>query len=73
MKKNSFLINKTPTLIEYSAFFGSIQIFRYLYQNRVEVFSTIWLYAIHGKNPEIIHFLEENNILPSDKSYQKCL
>ena len=29
---NSFLLNKNPTLIEYSAFCGSIQIFKYLYK-----------------------------------------
>ena len=32
---NSFLINKEPTLIEYAAFFGSIQIIRYLKYNNV--------------------------------------
>ena len=28
---NSYLLNNNPTLIEYAAFFGSIQIFKYLY------------------------------------------
>ena len=46
---NSFLINRTPTMIEYSAFFGSFQIFQYLLTNEVEVDSNLWLYAIHGK------------------------
>ena len=32
---NSFLLNKMPTMIEYSAFFGSIQIFQYLYRCNV--------------------------------------
>lgn len=59
---NKFLINKSPTLIEYATFFGSIQIFKYLYQNGVELQSSLWMYAIHGNNPEIIHFLEENHI-----------
>ena len=70
---NSFLINQNPTLIEYSAFFGSIQILRFLYQNQVELTSSLWIYSIHGHNPEIIHFLEENQIQPSDGTYQECL
>ncbi|KAK8835164.1 hypothetical protein M9Y10_018335 [Tritrichomonas musculus] len=68
---NSFLINQNPTLIEYSAFFGSIQILRFLYQNQVELTSSLWIYSIHGHNPEIIHFLEENQIQPSDGTYQE--
>ncbi|KAK8838677.1 hypothetical protein M9Y10_032714 [Tritrichomonas musculus] len=57
---NLFLIDKNPTLIEYSAFYGSIQIFKYLYQKNLELDHSIWLYAIHGKNAEIIRFLEEH-------------
>ena len=71
---NSFLIKNEPTtLIEYSAFFGSIQIFKYLYLNQVKLTSSLWIYAIHGRNPEIIHFLEENHIKPKDKTYKGCL
>ena len=32
-----------------------------------------WLYAIHGRNPEIIYILNENNIKPKDDSYKNCL
>lgn len=56
---NSFLIGKNITLIEYTVFFGSIQIFNYLYKNGVELSSSLLPYAIHGNNPEIIHLLEE--------------
>ena len=70
---NSFLEKKKPTLIEYSAFFGSIQIFRFLIQNQVELVPSLWLYAIHGRNPDIIHILEENHIYPNDKTYLECL
>ena len=70
---NSFLIDRNPTLIEYSAFFGSIQIFKYLYLNNVELSSSLWIYAIHGRNPEIIHILEENDIKPEDISYRECI
>ncbi|KAK8838612.1 hypothetical protein M9Y10_032646 [Tritrichomonas musculus] len=70
---NSFLQNKKLTLIEYSAFFGSIQIFRFLFQNQVSLARSLWLYAIHGENPDIIHFLEENQIHPKDENYKECL
>ena len=61
---NSYLLKKIPTLIEYSAFFGSTQIFKYLYtniqmNNEYVQGSSLWLYSIHGRNPEIINFLEE--------------
>ena len=55
---NEFLIDKTPSLIEYAVFFGSIQIFRYLIFNKVEMTPSLWLYTIHSRNPEIIHLLE---------------
>ena len=31
----------------------------------------MWIYAIHGQNPEIFQILEANHIEP--KSYEKCL
>ena len=52
------------TLIEYAAFFGSIQIFQYLQMNGVELTQSLWLFVIHGQNPELIHRLEENHIEP---------
>lgn len=70
---NSFLLNKNPTLIEYAVFFGSIQIFQYLRLNNVELKPSLWLYAIHGRNADLIHLLEESQVKPKDKSYQECL
>ena len=69
---NLFLLkNKKPSLIEYAAFFGSIQIFRYLLFNKVELPPSLWLYAIHSKNSEIIHILEEYEVdLPKNKLYE---
>ena len=59
------------TLIEYAVFFGSVQIFKYLYKNDVEHTKSLWLYAIHGRNEEIIHILEENKIdLKNAKKYK---
>ena len=65
---NLFLLGKKTTLIEYSAFFGSIQIYRYLKLNGVELTPSLWLYAIHGNNPEMIHLLEEDHVEMEDKS-----
>ncbi|KAK8899591.1 hypothetical protein M9Y10_001907 [Tritrichomonas musculus] len=70
---NSFLLDKELTIIEYAAFFGSIQILKYLFLNGIELNQSLWIYAIHGKNPEIIHFLEENHIKPIDITYTECL
>ena len=58
---NSFLLkNNKTTLIEYAAFMGAAQIVKYLFLNGAKVKSSIWLYAVHGDDAEIIHFLEEN-------------
>ena len=59
-------------MIEYAMFFGSIQIVKYLQLNDVDLNPSLWLYAIHSNNPELIHFLEENHVLPDDGTYQKC-
>ncbi|KAK8875988.1 hypothetical protein M9Y10_006171 [Tritrichomonas musculus] len=67
---NLMLIEKKPSLIEYAAFFGSIQIFNYLRLNNVPLTKFLWFYAIHSGNPELIYLLERQNI--SDISYEKC-
>ena len=68
---NAFL-NKKQTLrsggiglIEYAAFFGLIQIFTFLKNEGVELTPSLWPYAIHGKNAELIHLLENNNVKPT--------
>ena len=71
---NSFLLKqKEVSLIQYASFFGSVQIFKFLQFNGVELNPSLWFYAIHGQNPEIIHILEDNHIEPSDKTYEECL
>ena len=73
---NLFLIESNKnnlTLIKYAAFFGSIQIFKYLLLNKVELTPQLWIYAIHGKNADIIHFLEEYKIEPPKKNYKESL
>ena len=76
---NSFLIknqiesedNNGVSLIEYAAFFGSIQIIKYLQLQGVELTSSLWIYAIHSQNAELIHFLEDCDVEPS-VSYEEC-
>lgn len=70
---NLFLLKNESSMIEYSAFFGSIQIFRFLILNGVELPSLLWLYVIHGRNPDLIHALEENCIKPVNDSYDICI
>ena len=71
---NEFLLNQNYTsIIEYAAFYGSIQIFQYLKYNDVKLHPYLWLYAIHSNNAEIIHHLEENEIESFDMSYYDCL
>ena len=69
---NRFLYDKEVTLIEYAAFFGSIQIFQYLKYNNVPLTSSLWLFAIHSNSAEMIHLLEENDIKPTDKTFKQC-
>ena len=70
---NSLLTKIKPTLIEYAAFFGSIQIFKYLYLNKVDLKPSLWIYGIHSAHPEIINILEENHIQPKDETYFECI
>ncbi|KAK8882884.1 hypothetical protein M9Y10_045528 [Tritrichomonas musculus] len=70
---NSFLMNKETTIFEYSAFFGSIQIFNYLLLNKVTPTPSLWMYAIHSNNPEMIYAIERLQIKPEDPSYEECL
>ena len=70
---NSFLLKNTPTLIEYSAFFGSIQILTYLEKNGVKLGPSLWLYAIHSQNAELIHLLEESDLELEKSLREKCL
>ncbi|KAK8880425.1 hypothetical protein M9Y10_003097 [Tritrichomonas musculus] len=69
---NKFLIGKKVSLIQYAAFFGSIQIFQYLRYNNVKLSPSLWLFAIHSNNAEMINLLEESQIKPDDDTYKKC-
>ncbi|KAK8835835.1 hypothetical protein M9Y10_040383 [Tritrichomonas musculus] len=74
LETNLYLrINDSPTLIEYSAFYGSIQIFQYLRLNGAELDPSLWLYAIHGNNPDLIHLLEEFHVKPENNGFSDCV
>ncbi|KAK8845749.1 hypothetical protein M9Y10_020667 [Tritrichomonas musculus] len=66
---NSFLIKNKANLIDYSAFFGSIRIFKYLLKMNVTQSPSLMLYAIHGNNYQIIHILEDNKTDIDDNDY----
>lgn len=69
---NVFLIeNENQKPIEYAAFYGSVKIFKYLVGQKCTMDPKLWLYAIHGRNAEIIHILEEYQIKPSN--LKECL
>ncbi|KAK8883271.1 hypothetical protein M9Y10_045922 [Tritrichomonas musculus] len=79
---NPFLIKKQinsksvedekVSLIEYAAFYGAIQIFKYLQLNNALLTPKLWYFVIHGKNGELIHLLEDNKIKPK-KSFKSLL
>ena len=70
---NSYLLDREPILLEYSAFNGSLQIFNYLIQNikKEEVKPKIFSYAVHGLNNEIIHQLENFYLLTEIQNQQQ--
>lgn len=70
---NSFLLSKTPTLIEYSAFCNSIKVFNYLQSRNVELSSSLWIFAIHGQSNDVINLLRKNKVAPKDKTYKECV
>ena len=72
-ESNSILNEKPHTLIEYGAFYGSIQVVKYLWLKHVELSPSLWIYGIHSNNAELIHFLEENHVEPPKGNYQECL
>ena len=64
---NPFLTNKKVSLIEYVAFFGSINIFKYLLNHGIKAGPSLWEFAVHGRNNDIINLLKEKKIEPKNK------
>lgn len=44
----------------------------YLFYSKAELTPSLLFYSIHSNNPEIISFIESNNIPPSE-NYKQCL
>lgn len=71
---NQFLIPGLHSLIEYAAFYGSVQIFQYLISNGAELTSDIWKYAIHSQNLKMIQILIENHVeLPINECCKEAI
>lgn len=60
--ETNLLLHIRPTLIQYAAFYGSIKIFKYLLLNNVNLSPSLWFYAVHSNNAELIHILEEKKV-----------
>lgn len=67
---NAVLMNNQITLIEYAAFYGSLQIFKYLYYNHAQIPPLICNFAVYSDNSELIKFLEENEIKEKKVFYE---
>ena len=67
-----FLLTAQPTIIQYAAFFGSIRIFDYLLNNKVDFDHSLWLYAIHSNNPEMIYKIEDLKLNFDKSFYIRC-
>lgn len=65
--------NSGISLIEYAAFFNSTQIFKFLFEHKVKLMPSLWIYAIHGDSKELFHFLEDHHLEIEDKSYKQFL
>lgn len=57
-----FIDDEEPTLIEFASYFGSINCFKFLYQNIQKLPESISDYAIAGGNYEIIHLIEQSQV-----------
>lgn len=54
--------NKGINLIEYASFYGSFKIMQFLIKKTEKIDPKLWIYAVHGNNVKMIHFLEEHQI-----------
>ena len=70
---NSLLIKKKPTLIEYTTFFGSLNIFNYLIEKQIELKPSLWIYSIHSQKEELINLLHDKNVQYPNNSIQSCI
>ena len=60
-------------IIENASFFGSMEIINFLISEKVNLLPSMWKYSIHSENSELIHYLEDNQILPTDNKHKITL
>ena len=72
---NQLLIGKADiSLIEYASFYGSNDIIRFLQINEnVMLTQSLWIYAIHSGDAELIKYLEDNQVSPPEDKYETVL
>ena len=69
---NPSLLKEKISLFNYSAFFGSIQIFKYLFSNGNALSLKEWPFIIHGQHPEMIQIFFDKYALYNDE-LDECL
>ena len=70
---NPIIYKNDTTLIEYSAFYGSVQIFKYLYLNGNPLSYSLWPFIVHGQHPEIIQIFIDNYMKIDDDYPIDCI
>lgn len=70
---NTYLVETNASLVEYAAFHGSVEIMRYLIEEKVEVKPSIFLYAIHSRNDKIFKALEDYKIEINKELYGQLI
>ena len=70
---NSFIIKSKLTLIEYAAFYGSIQIFQYLKMNNADLDPFLWICAIHSNDAQMVHLLEVSGVKMDEETFVSCI
>lgn len=71
---NVFLLKKNEIkLVEYAAFFGSLNLIRYMNYRGVKLTSRMWEFAIHSRNTELIKYLEDKHVPPPRNNYESIL
>ncbi|KAK8876659.1 hypothetical protein M9Y10_006879 [Tritrichomonas musculus] len=68
---NPLLSNST--IFQYAAFYGAIQIIQYLKNSHVNMPPSLWRYAIHSNNADLIHLLEDCKLVPDDPTFSYSL
>ena len=70
-----FLLNQNKIkIIEYATFFGSMEIINFIIKNEeINPISSMWEYSIHSENNELIHYLQDNEIIPRDTKHETTL